>query len=64
MGDAILLYEHSSGDLFLTTDEDAAPVYDVTDMEEPASFEYDAVAVLNGDTEDWTVPLSLSRAGW
>lgn len=57
MPDAVLLFEDNAGGLFLTADEEGASVYDVTAVQELSSFEPDAVALLNGDTDDWTVPV-------
>ena len=49
----VTLYESNAGDLFIAAD-DGALAYDVTAGED-AGFEADAVALLNGDTDDWTV---------
>lgn len=54
VGNVVGLYEDGAGNLYLARDG-AGTAYDVTDLQEQASFEQDAVALLNGDTGDWTV---------
>jgi len=53
--DTVTLWEDNAGGLYLHKG-DAPTVYEVTDVQEQGSFESDAVALLDGDTDDWTVP--------
>jgi hypothetical protein len=51
----VTLHESNAGHLFITAGG-AQLAYDVTEAAEPEGFEFDAVALLNSDTGDWTVP--------
>ena len=49
----VTLQESSAGRLFIVQ-SGARVAYDVTEAAEPEGFEFDAVALLDGDTGDWT----------
>jgi hypothetical protein len=54
MSEIVTLHESNAGHLFII--QDGAPLaYDVTEAAEPDAFEFDAAALLDGDTDDWTV---------
>ena len=55
MSDIVTLHESNAGHLFIVADG-AQLAYDVTEAAEPDGFEFDAVALLDGDTGDWTLP--------
>ena len=54
MSDIVTLHESNAGHLFIIQ-EGAQLAYDVTEAAEPEGFEFDAVALLDGDTAGWTV---------
>jgi hypothetical protein len=49
----VTLHESSAGRLFIMQ-SGARVVHDVTEAAAPEGFEFDAVALLDGDTGDWT----------
>jgi hypothetical protein len=51
----VTLHESNAGHLFIVQ-SGGRMAYDVTEAAEPDGFEFDAVALLDGDTGDWTVP--------
>lgn len=54
--DTVTLWEDNAGGVYLHNG-DAPTVYEMTDVQEQGSFEQDAVALLDGDTDDWTIPM-------
>jgi hypothetical protein len=60
----VTLHEDTASHLYLEVNTPGVLVYDVTEQAEPAGFESDAVAVLDGAAEAWPVPrLSREAAG-
>jgi hypothetical protein len=51
----VTLHESNVGHVFIVVDG-AQLAYDVTEAAVPESFEFDAAALLDGDTDDWTIP--------
>ena len=51
----VTLHESNAGHLFIVANG-AQLAYDMTEAAEPDGFEFDAAALLDGDTDDWTVP--------